>query len=221
MKTRGTRHILLQQINAYLYIKTHQPAVAELSEYHLVAMKPMRMTDTPSLIDIAILQLAQVIPLHYPVTLRSVIILSKCTDICASSHLQQMNLSLAELESLRFMGYRVYASASKIDFPSHAEYTVSLLDRNGAAALISLKAHLSMRVAPKRSQTNERRLMLDICATGQAYKNKQISNMGFVRSSQNLADGLAKPKASKTLYALCQIAQHNINTVQWIIRIPQ
>ena len=44
----------------------------------------------------------------------------------------------------------------------------------------------------KGSRTIEKRVMLDIYVTRQAYKSKEISNIGFVRSSHNLVDGLTK-----------------------------
>ena len=34
--------------------------------------------------------------------------------------------------------------------------------------------------------------MLDVYAARQAYKEHDISNVGFVRSNQNIADGLTK-----------------------------
>ena len=49
-------------------------------------------------------------------------------------------------------------------------------------------------IISKRSQASEKRIMLDMYATRQAYKAQEISNIGFFRSPQNLADGLTKPK---------------------------
>ena len=72
----------------------------------------------------------------------------------------------------------------------------------------------------KSSRTSEKRLMLDISATRQAYKHKQISNIGFVRSERNLADGLTKPKIGKALYDLCHSGRHQIQVEQQIIRDP-
>ena len=46
----------------------------------------------------------------------------------------------------------------------------------------------------KRSRISEKRLMLDIGATRQAYKAELISYIGFVRSLHNLADIPTKPR---------------------------
>ncbi len=41
--------------------------------------------------------------------------------------------------------------------------------------------------------TSEKRMMLDIAAAREGYRRGDISNIHFVRSSKNLADGLTKP----------------------------
>ena len=63
--------------------------------------------------------------------------------------------------------------------------------------------------------------MLDIGSTRQAYNSKQISNIGFVRSSQNLADGLTKTKGSEALYDLYHTEHNIINVDQFIVHDPQ
>ena len=49
-------------------------------------------------------------------------------------------------------------------------------------------------IISKGSRTSEKRIILDIHVTRSAYQVKEISNIGFVRSSDNAADGLTKPK---------------------------
>lgn len=44
----------------------------------------------------------------------------------------------------------------------------------------------------KGSHTSEKRLMLQIAAARERFKNGTILNIGFVRSSQIVADGLKK-----------------------------
>ena len=72
----------------------------------------------------------------------------------------------------------------------------------------------------KGSRTNEKRLMLDISVTRQAYNADQISNIGFVRSNYNLADGLTKPKLQQSLHDLLRTGRHEVVAEQWIIRNP-
>ena len=63
--------------------------------------------------------------------------------------------------------------------------------------------------------------MLDIWAARQAHKAHEISNIWFVRRSQNLADELTKPKAQAALYKLFPTAYDEPKVEQWIIRDPQ
>ena len=73
----------------------------------------------------------------------------------------------------------------------------------------------------KGSRTSEKRIMLDIHATRQSYQNQEISNTGFVRSTQNLADGLTKPKMEAALLETLQTGQHSVKCEQWIFRTPK
>lgn len=45
----------------------------------------------------------------------------------------------------------------------------------------------------KGSRTSEKRKMLDISAAREEFRDEFTSNIGFVRNSKNLADGLKKP----------------------------
>ena len=60
--------------------------------------------------------------------------------------------------------------------------------------------------------------MLDIRAAHQAYQAKEISNIEFVRSSANMADGLTKEKMQANLYNQLQCSKHTVPSVQWIMR---
>ena len=73
-------------------------------------------------------------------------------------------------------------------------------------------------IISKGSRTSEKRVTLDIHTARQAYQAREISNIGFVRSSDNLADGLTKPKMQKALYNLLRTATHTPVCEQWILR---
>ena len=57
-----------------------------------------------------------------------------------------------------------------------------------------------------------------IYAARQSYKAMEINNIGFVRGSHNLTDGLTKPKVQAALYKLLATAYHEPKVEQWIIR---
>ena len=63
--------------------------------------------------------------------------------------------------------------------------------------------------------------MLDISSTKQAYKAELVSNIGFARSSYNLADGLTKPRIQKALHDLITTGRHPVTAEEWIVRNPQ
>ena len=73
-------------------------------------------------------------------------------------------------------------------------------------------------IISKGSRTSEKRIMLDIHAARQAYQAQEISNIGFVRSCDNLADGLTKANMQKSLLNLLKTGHHEVICEQWIIR---
>ena len=76
-------------------------------------------------------------------------------------------------------------------------------------------------IISKGSRTSEKGVMLDVYAAQQAHKAKEISTIGFVRSSHKLADGLTKPKVQAALYQLLKTAYHKPKDEQKIIRGPR
>ena len=75
-------------------------------------------------------------------------------------------------------------------------------------------------IISKGSRTNEKRIMVDIYSARQSYQAREISNIGFVRSENNIADGLTKPKMQSALLNLLHTGRHQVKCEQWIIR-PQ
>eukprot|EP00171_Calliarthron_tuberculosum_P023641 IDg23641t1 len=66
-----------------------------------------------------------------------------------------------------------------------------VLNRTIAVQLLTDSKSL-FDVISKGSRTSEKRTMLDIAAAREGFRDKVISDIGFVRSSSNLADGLTK-----------------------------
>ena len=56
-------------------------------------------------------------------------------------------------------------------------------------------------IISRGSRTSEKRIMLDLQAAREGHEGKEISNIGFFRSSKHLADGLNKEK-SRNLYSI-------------------
>ena len=76
-------------------------------------------------------------------------------------------------------------------------------------------------IISKGSRTYEKRKMLDVYAARQAYKEQDISNIGFVRSKQNMADGRTRSMNQEALRNVINIRKLSIKIEQWIIRKPK
>lgn len=73
-------------------------------------------------------------------------------------------------------------------------------------------------VISKGTRTSEKRLMLDIACAREGFKNHEISNIGFIGSSNNLADGLTKKMSQEGILQAVQTGILNVHVEQWIIR---
>lgn len=73
-------------------------------------------------------------------------------------------------------------------------------------------------VVSKGSRTSEKRMMLDIAAAREAFRDKTISDIGFVRSSHNIADGLTKAMSQASIRQVIATGHLSIMPEQWIIR---
>ena len=73
-------------------------------------------------------------------------------------------------------------------------------------------------VISKGSKTSEKRLMLDIAAAREGFRDEIISDVGFVRTNHNLADSLTKPMKQTMLQSVLAAGQVKIYVEQWIIR---
>ena len=76
-------------------------------------------------------------------------------------------------------------------------------------------------VISKGSRTSEKRIMLDIAAAREGFRDHVISDIGFVRSNHNLADGLTKHMSQASLIQAMRSCHVDINPEQWIIRPKQ
>lgn len=70
----------------------------------------------------------------------------------------------------------------------------------------------------KYSTTAEKRLIIDIRATREAYENRDITNIGWIPLNQNIAGGLNKVTDGDALDDELRIGVLNIKIKQWIER---
>ena len=66
----------------------------------------------------------------------------------------------------------------------------------------------------------EKRLLIDIAGLREAYRNGELSNLGWIRSGNNPADALTKDKRESTLHRLLTSKVLDIPIAQWITSGP-
>lgn len=72
-------------------------------------------------------------------------------------------------------------------------------------------------VISKATKTFEKRLMLDIAVARESFRNMEISSISFIRSSNNIADGLTKFTRQGKLQAVLLTEKLVFTVEQWIV----
>ena len=73
-------------------------------------------------------------------------------------------------------------------------------------------------VISKGLRTSEKRLMIDIAAAREGFTKHEVSDICFVRSEQNIADGFRKRMKQTTLCNMLLTGMFRVKIEQWIIR---
>jgi len=73
-------------------------------------------------------------------------------------------------------------------------------------------------IISKGSRTTEKRTMIDIAAAREMYKSREVSDIGHVKSEENLADGLTKKMSQAALLRLLKTGTLDIAVTRWIVR---
>ena len=118
------------------------------------------------------------------------------------------------------MGAEVLAFADGFDF--------AFLLRHDLRGIMKQKLPLAMftdsdslfKTIVKSTTTTEKRLMIDVEAAREAYGRQDISDVGWIRSQDNPADGLTKRGRCEPLERFLDTGYLNVPVQQWIIRSP-
>ena len=73
-------------------------------------------------------------------------------------------------------------------------------------------------VFSKESRASERRFIIDSVASRGVYENKEIDNIGLIRSEDNVADGVTKPNKQAAIHNILATGMHVPTIAQWILR---
>ena len=118
-----------------------------------------------------------------------------------------------------FLGAETYAFGDAYDFAYCAKKDLeALLERNVYLKMITDSKSL-FDVITQCSQTLEKRLMIDLQSVRDAYQCHEISNIGFVRGPNNLADGMTKTGNREQLFNLLRTGKADFEVEQWVLRL--
>lgn len=80
------------------------------------------------------------------------------------------------------------------------------------------ESEILFNVIIKASVITGKKLMIDIKAARQTYDSDGISDVGWIRAQDNLADGLAKFKTCTALEKFLDTEQLKTFVEQWVVR---
>ncbi len=80
-------------------------------------------------------------------------------------------------------------------------------------------SEILLDVIIKCSQTQEKRLMIDLQVVRDAYQCHEILSIGFVRGPNNPADGMTKLGNCEPLVHLLRTGKANFEVEQWVLRL--
>ena len=115
------------------------------------------------------------------------------------------------------LGGEVYAFADSFDY--------GFLLRHDLEGIIGQQIPFSMfpdsesliNVIVKSTTTTEKRLMINVKAARKAYDRAEISDVGWICSENNLADGLTKAKRCDILERVLETGPCDVQAKQWIV----
>lgn len=73
-------------------------------------------------------------------------------------------------------------------------------------------------VVSKGTKTAEKRLMLDVACTPEGFQKMESNDIGFIRSNENLTDGLTEVLKQNKLLSVMSTCMLNYKVDQWIVR---
>lgn len=108
------------------------------------------------------------------------------------------------------MGAEVLAFADGFDYAYLLRRDLQhILDQPLPLAMLTDSERLFKTIA-KSTTTTEKLLMIDIQAAREAYGKQEISDVGWIRSEDNPADGLTKPAPCEALERLLDTGMGNV-----------
>jgi hypothetical protein len=135
----------------------------------------------------------------------------RCNLVHASSHKCRRVTRL-------ILGGEVLAFADAFDYAFTLRHDLEhMLGRSIPLSMLTDSKSL-FDVISKSSTTLERRLMIDIAVSREAYNTQELSDIGLVRSEYNPADAFTKAGNCRILDNILRTGRLDHPVVQWVIR---
>ena len=212
-------------------------AIAKLSQ---ITEKGFDLDSDPKLTNKIIRHLKKhSVVLHYPKLDRKTLHLRTYAD---SSHANNKDLSTQlgfiiclcdSKNNVAIISYRSYkcrrktrsalasechAFADAFDYSYLLKYDIEQLLQQRIPLQMFTDSKSLFDVIVRASMTSERRLMIDISATREAYERHEIADIGLIGSEHNLADCMTKIMAPKQLLHVLSTKKLNHPVKQYVIR---
>ena len=116
------------------------------------------------------------------------------------------------------LGGEVYAFADGFDFAFMLRHDLQEIMGQTIPMSMFTDSESLFKVIVKSTTTTGKRLMIDIQAAREAYDQSEISDVGWIVSEDNPADGLSKPKRCELLESILDSGRNELKAEKWIIR---
>lgn len=118
------------------------------------------------------------------------------------------------------MGAEVLAFADGFDYAYLLRHDLQSVIGHSLPLAILTDSESLFKTIVKSTTTTEKRLMIDIREAREAYGKQEISDVGWIRSEDNPADGLTKPAPCAALERLMDMGSLDTPVQQWVVRTP-
>ena len=108
--------------------------------------------------------------------------------------------------------------ADSFDYSFPMKYDLELLLSRRISLQIFTDSKSLFDVIIQASKTSERRLMIDISATREAYEKQEIADIGLIESKYNLADCMTKIMLSNKLLETMSTGKLSHPIRQFVVR---
>lgn len=116
------------------------------------------------------------------------------------------------------MGAEVLAFADRFDYAFLLKHDLQRIIGDDLPLAMRTDSESLFKTIVKSTTTTDKRLMIDIQAARESYGKQEISDIGWIRSEDNPADGLTKPTPCRALEHLLHTGSLDVNIQQWVLR---